>query len=491
MLRPSDVANLVKKEEAWSPEVVLLPGLVAWSAARVEREVGLPVRKGPRNFADLPALLGSFRLDDLSHDVAADRVMTKDVERNWTEFLDRLREDQASFTGTRNFLLGKSENAVPVGRDFPPVVVAQVLDATTSDWSQVRDEVEHFLAQGARVVDLGATAAESHPDRLATLVNRVKEQFDVPVAVDSMRKEEVLAGVDAGADLVLSADLGNFNDVVDRLPRDVAVVAIPTNQAKGKFQRGVDDRVDNLVGLVSRLLDAGFRKVLADPLLESPVQPGCLRSLAAYHAFRERSPHDVPLLMGTENVTEMCDFDSPGVNGLLAALAVECGAGALLTTEASNKTRGCVGELVRAVKLASVARWKRAPPKDFPFHALVCKSKKGADPLADLDAILAENGPRNVKFFEITAASDPSYEEDPMGYFKFHVDHHAGLLVALHYDADHRLAGVARGATAEALCKALLRAGWVSSAEHAAYVGRELARAEAALRCKATYIQED
>jgi tetrahydromethanopterin S-methyltransferase subunit A len=55
---------------------------------------------------------------------------------------------------------------------------------------------------------------------------------------------------------------------------------------------------------------------------------------------------------------------------------------------------------------------------------------------------------------------------------------------------ENRLLRVIEGKTARDVCLALIRNGWVSKLDHAAYLGRELARAELALRSGRPFTQD-
>ncbi|MGI8857465.1 MAG: DUF4346 domain-containing protein [Thermomicrobiales bacterium] len=79
---------------------------------------------------------------------------------------------------------------------------------------------------------------------------------------------------------------------------------------------------------------------------------------------------------------------------------------------------------------------------------------------------------------------------DPKGFFVITVDRAAGEIVVRHYLPDNTPAHEARGRTTEALFLALIREGLVSQLSHAAYLGAELAKAEASLRLGARYTQD-
>jgi tetrahydromethanopterin S-methyltransferase subunit A len=92
----------------------------------------------------------------------------------------------------------------------------------------------------------------------------------------------------------------------------------------------------------------------------------------------------------------------------------------------------------------------------------------------------------------VVASRDPSssWEYDPVGYFLVFVDRPRRLLRAEQYTQDHRLTGVFEGRRAEELCHTIVRSGAVTLLAHAAYLGRELAKAELALALELEYDQD-
>jgi len=92
----------------------------------------------------------------------------------------------------------------------------------------------------------------------------------------------------------------------------------------------------------------------------------------------------------------------------------------------------------------------------------------------------------------VAATRDPSsaWEYDPIGYFLAFVDRARRLLRVEHRTAEHRLVTVFEGRQAEALCHTIVRRGGVTLLAHAAYLGRELAKAETALALGLEYEQD-
>ena len=79
---------------------------------------------------------------------------------------------------------------------------------------------------------------------------------------------------------------------------------------------------------------------------------------------------------------------------------------------------------------------------------------------------------------------------DPEGYFVVYVDRTRRLLALEHYGRDGVLHTLIEGHTAAELYIPAVEKGLLSRLDHAAYLGRELARAEAALRDGTQYVQD-
>lgn len=79
---------------------------------------------------------------------------------------------------------------------------------------------------------------------------------------------------------------------------------------------------------------------------------------------------------------------------------------------------------------------------------------------------------------------------DPAGYVVIYPDRRRNKLVLEHYKSSGVLTRVLQGNTPAALYSSVIEAGLISRLDHAAYLGRELARAEAALRDGGDYVQD-
>jgi tetrahydromethanopterin S-methyltransferase subunit A len=90
----------------------------------------------------------------------------------------------------------------------------------------------------------------------------------------------------------------------------------------------------------------------------------------------------------------------------------------------------------------------------------------------------------------IRAEEPGSVMLDPAGYFVILTLRGNRVLRVEHYDYQNRLLHVVEGRTARSLYWTILRLGWVSELLHAAYLGKELARAEQALETGSPFVQD-
>lgn len=74
------------------------------------------------------------------------------------------------------------------------------------------------------------------------------------------------------------------------------------------------------------------------------------------------------------------------------------------------------------------------------------------------------------------------YEADPAGFFVIQVDRISSEILVEHYSTAHELIRVLHGKTALVIYCTMIRDDWVTNRGHAAYLGRELCKAELALQ---------
>jgi tetrahydromethanopterin S-methyltransferase subunit A len=101
-----------------------------------------------------------------------------------------------------------------------------------------------------------------------------------------------------------------------------------------------------------------------------------------------------------------------------------------------------------------------------------------------------KGAPEETRIQVISASVPGRLVLDPAGFLVLYPDAARGKLIAEHYGNDGVLGCVIEGATASAVYGTVIERGLVTRLDHAAYLGRELARAERALETGEPYVQD-
>ncbi len=90
----------------------------------------------------------------------------------------------------------------------------------------------------------------------------------------------------------------------------------------------------------------------------------------------------------------------------------------------------------------------------------------------------------------ITADEPEAIALDKSGYFVVVPQADRGVINVEHYDYDNTLLHIVEGQSGRALYATIIAKGWVSELSHAAYLGKELAKAELSLKYSFKYVQD-
>ncbi|MEM3615127.1 MAG: dihydropteroate synthase-like protein [Candidatus Methanomethylicia archaeon] len=368
LLNVEYIAMELKKLDLKDFDIILIPGLVRGDASIITNATGIPTFKGPKYAADLPMVLNSLGKVKLSPLIPACDILRGGLQESvLKEFIYVEDNKDSLLKKPGNMLIG----GLAVGKDFPMRVMAEIVDAPLLSINEIKRLAKRYVNFGAEIIDIGMIAGESRPVDAEHIVRVVKSVVDVPVSIDTFDSTEIEKAVNAGADLILSVDAGNVEELAS-FASEIAVVVIPTNQCEGYIPKKVEERVTLLEENIGRARSLGFKKVIGDLILE-PIN--VFESLKAFYDFSCRNPY-TPLLMGISNVTELMDVDSIGVNALLTRIASEIGVNILLVTEKSDKCRGSVREVVTASKMMFLAKRRSSAPKDLGIDLLILKNKR-------------------------------------------------------------------------------------------------------------------
>ncbi len=451
---------LQKRAEIGSSDLILVSGLCRADFSRLEDELNIPVRLGPRNAYDLTETLRYADKLDFSTKVPADMLLANKRRENATKRLHALETE-----AKEKFCI----KTVKIGGDARMKVCAELVDATLMTEEAIRQRIGYYLKCGADMVDIGVHIG-AKPEEVRRAVSTAREFApDVPISVDTMSPELILAGIEAGVDMVLSLNGTNIAAVGDVIASEgIAAVIVPDSD------NTVHMDLQSLFANIKKARDMGIERIIADPVLDV-VGYGIGASLHRYYLFRQRNA-DIPLFFGAGNVTELIDADSTGVNAVLAGIAYDIGADILFTPEYSDKARGSVKELRVASEMMMLAKARNSPPKDLGLDLLIMKEKR-SKPIPQL----SDSG-------VIEAEPARKWRLDPAGSFRIAIVEINGrrTICVEHQPSGRRITGV----NAKEVMDTILRLNLVSLLEHVAYLSRELTKAEFALRFGRSYEQD-
>ena len=461
--------------------LILMPGTMRGDVSIIEEETGVPTFKGPSDAHDLPLVLSHLNEIKLSKTKSATELIGDLRYERALEELRKVEENREKILEEKGgFVIGNDGRDIAVGCDFPMRVIAEIVNAPTLELDYVKERARYYEAEGADIIDIGMLAGDPRPDNVGDLIEAARTATRLPVSIDTLDPGEIQASVDAGVDLVLSVDRGNLKDVASYVS-EVPVVVLPTNMREGILPKSAEERFIALVETIGLAQDMGLEKIIADPVLEPAINPGLMESLNAYQLFRIFN-ESTPMLFGLGNVTELIDVDSPGVNGILAALATEVGADLLFIPEYSDKAKGSVRETVTASRMMFLAKRRGTPPKDLGIDLLRLKEKRWVERPYDVsveDAVEVVNAKEGAELIL-----------DDKGWFVIRIDRDEGLVVATHFRGHNDPDLVVKGNSARAIYHSILGRGLVGRLDHAAYIGKELTKAELALKLGRSYVKD-
>jgi dihydropteroate synthase-like protein len=437
-------------------DLILIPGLVAGDFSKVSEELGSRIRLGPKHAYDLGFVLRFAGEVEFSEKIPACELLADVRKEEALELIRKAEEEATSPLTLRGVKLGGSSRMKVMG---------EIVGAAELKPAELEIKIEAFIARGADIIDLGATL-NTLPGQVRSTVSLAKSLTCIPISIDTLDPELIKEGIKAGADLVLSLNSTNMETAGPTIAKaDVPTVIIPDE----------GNSLESLIRNMEAARSLGIKRIIADPVLD-PVGHNITESIVRYHEFHRLYP-EVPLFFGVGNVTELMDVDTIGVNATLCGIGDEIGASILFTPEYSDKAQGSIGELKKASEMMQLCRIRESSPKDLGIDLLYIKEKRRRP-----DSALPEK--------MILARASKNWRTDPAGPIRIRIvpdriTGNGGLIVAEHDRA------VVAGKSAREVMDTLLELELVSRLDHAAYLGRELEKAELALQFNRSYAQDD
>ena len=434
-LTPERLRTLMEKHPC---DAVIVSGMCTADFSSVSAETKTPIYRGTRHAADMRLAVPLLLAGRLSAAFAADSLLDAERRAEAQKRLETL-ETEADC----DYLI----RGVKFGGESRIKVLCEIMDAHRCP--TLRETAKRALRDGADGIDLGFGFDATEADVVRCFSELA--DLDCVLSVDTLSPDLIRAAL-FRADIIFSLTAQTLPLLAEDVRKaGAAAVIIPRDGAE-------------LSASVSAARNAGLSVLFSDPLLQPPLS-GMTESLAGF-----LPDFGAPKVMGCVNVVELIDADSPGICALLAASAAECGCCAVLVSEHSDKTVGCVSEMRRAVSQMQLCRG-RPYPKDAGVDVFVIKEKRRRkEPNPPYESV-ADAG---------FAEEDLTY--DPCGSFRIGVE--GDMILAVRHGK------AIRGKTAEDVISAILAEGGVSRLDHAAYLGRELCKAELAIRFGRSFEQD-
>jgi len=480
LMSPQYISTMLRSVETSKIDKILLPGLIPGDVSIVEDATGIPTFKGPKHAADIPVVLEAMNSVQLSSTIpASDLIFNAIREHAWKD-LEAIQEEEIELA-RRGFGIPIEgvEKTLWIGPGYSPRVLGEIVDASVLPDETIRALATGFVESGAEIVDIGMVAGGGDPQNAKRAVSIAKETVPGPVSIDTSDVDEMKAAVEAGVDLILSVNASTLKPS-SKFATQLPVVVTPTN-SEGFCPTETVAKLEQLNKNIELASTLGFKKIIADPVLVPLLTPSSTESLIAYSEFKKENP-SLPVLFGAGNVTELVDCDSLGANALLAALACELGTSIILTTEASNKTKGSVREVSTAVKMAMLSRRRKSPPKDLGFDLLVVKEKRRHEEPYD----------RNLETTaKVVRAPSREFIYDPQGCFRILLNRDRAEIVLSHFVyGSNQPDLIVKGFDPLDITTTVIENGLISRMDHAAYLGAELEKAQIALITGKSYTQD-
>ncbi|SFJ45935.1 dihydropteroate synthase-related protein [Phyllobacterium sp. CL33Tsu] len=337
--------------------------------------------------------------------------------------------------------LGRAGKPVDLSR-HDMRIFAEIVDASALGIEALVRRAMTLSAAGADVIDLGCLPETPFP-HLAEAVRSLKA-MGLKVSVDSANIKELEEGAAAGADYLLSLTEETF-----WLAEKYRATPILIPAAAGDL--------DSLGRAISAAQTAGI-SFIADPVLD-PIHFGFAASIGRFIEARKRWP-DIPMMMGTGNLTELTDADSSGVTAVLAGLCSELSIQNVLVVNVSPHTVRTVEEHDRARRIMFAAKEDHALPRGYDAGLLQVHDRKPyPHSIQDIDTLAADV--RDANFRIMTA---------PDGVHVFNGKAHR---------------------TAQDVFELFPGLGVEADGAHAFYLGAELTKAEIAWKLGKRYAQDE
>ncbi|MGL5415690.1 MAG: dihydropteroate synthase [Clostridium sp.] len=142
---------------------------------------------------------------------------------------------------------------------------------------QAKERVKEMIEQGADIIDVGGestrpgfneVSAEEEIERVVPVIRMIKENFDIPVSIDTYKSKTAEKAIEAGADLI--NDIWGFkrdSNMANVCAKTKVPCILMHNREAIPYQNLMKDIKSDLIESINIALDAGVprEKIILDP----------------------------------------------------------------------------------------------------------------------------------------------------------------------------------------------------------------------------------
>jgi len=416
--------------------IIIIPGLVRGSTEVIEKATNVETYKGPKSLGVLPYALDFIynggKLDKIK---SADEVMGSVIPKITYKTAFKINDDID----------------IPM-RGPPTIIIAEIHPDIRLE--EVDEIAKRYVNDGAKILIIGSNQ-KTDPEIVKEKIKIAKKY--APVFVELSDISLIKSYQDLGI-IGISTSSTFIQNNLDQIPMDLAII--------------IGDRnIKRLKKIGKDLINRGY-KVIIDPVLGIP-GIDFVNSIKRY--INAIKSINATILFSAADVTEEIEADTLGIHGLLAMISIELGASLYLVVEETYKSIRGVSEAREAIRIAETAYSLKSSPRGIFSKLLVVKQED--KPINIID---------QAKYEEVNYIP-PSYNFND--YIQINVDYNTKKIKVL-FKRNNEILAALQGKHAMSIARELVKRINIS-ADHAAYLGYELSKAEIALKLGKTYVQDE
>jgi hypothetical protein len=182
------ILHHLSKKEAQEYDLLMVPGIIEEDMSELTEKLGVKVVKGPRYASDIKRVLAQINPFQLSSKYPADRFLKKYKKEEAQKILLHAYQEKIE-NKKGSYYLGQRDD-LPISIRHPPIIMAEIVDATTKSIEAVLTRAKYYLDTGAQILDIGAVANDPQPTKGRKLINEIRKtlapNYSFCLSIDSL-----------------------------------------------------------------------------------------------------------------------------------------------------------------------------------------------------------------------------------------------------------------------------------------------------------------